>query len=112
MKFADNINRICAQKGTNLTTLVKEVKGSASFTTAINRGSLPKESEMLQMAQILECSVMDFFADEDEFSDSVLPQPLSDDELDIIRFYRILSLKEQHIFMARMYDYETKMKKE
>ena len=111
MTFAENINRICAAKGTNLTNLVREVKGSTSFTSAINKGSLPKESEMLQMAQILDCSVMDFFADEEDFTefDHI---PLTEDERDIIRFYRILSLKEQHIFMARMYDYESKMKKE
>ena len=66
MTFAENINRICAEKGTNLTAIVKAVKGSSSFATAINtKGSLPKESEMLEMAKLLECSVMDFFADEE-----------------------------------------------
>ena len=67
MTFAENINRICAEKGTNLTAIVKAVKGSSSFATAINtKGSLPKESEMLEMAKLLECSVMDFFADEED----------------------------------------------
>lgn len=36
MTFAENINRICAEQGTNLTSIVKKVKGSTSFTTAIN----------------------------------------------------------------------------
>lgn len=44
MTFAENINCICAEKGTNLTAIVKAVKGSSSFATAINiNGSLPKE---------------------------------------------------------------------
>lgn len=65
MTFAENINRICAEKGTSLTALVKTVKGSSSFATAINtKGSLPKESELLEMAKILGCSVMDFFKDD------------------------------------------------
>lgn len=34
MTFAENINRICAEKGTNLTAIVKAVKGSSSFATA------------------------------------------------------------------------------
>ena len=107
MTFHENINRICASRGTNLTALVKTVKGSSSFATSINRGSLPKEHEMVEMAKLLDCSVIDFFADEEDVDIS-----LTTDEQDIIRFYRSLSLKEQHIFMARMYDYETKMKKE
>ena len=71
MTFAENINRICAEKGTNLTAIVKAVKGSSSFATAINtKGSLPKESEMLEMAKLLECSVMDFFADEEDLPET------------------------------------------
>lgn len=31
MTSAENINRICAEKGTNLTAIVKAVKGSSSF---------------------------------------------------------------------------------
>lgn len=54
MTFAENINRICAEKGTNLTAIVKAVKGSSSFATAINtKGSLPKESEELQDTSVL-----------------------------------------------------------
>lgn len=67
MTFAENINRICAERGTNLTAIVKQVKGSSSFTSRINNeGSLPKEAEMVEMAKLLGCSVMDFFADEED----------------------------------------------
>ena len=80
MTFAENINRICAEKGTNLTAIVKAVKGSSSFATAINtKGSLPKESEMLEMAKLLECSVMDFFADEEDLPET---KPANEDEED------------------------------
>lgn len=34
MSFKENINRICLERGTNLTAVVKEVKGSSSFTSA------------------------------------------------------------------------------
>ena len=56
MSFKENINRICLERGTNLTAVVKQVKGSSSFTSSINKGSLPKEDEMVQMAKILNCS--------------------------------------------------------
>ena len=78
MTFAENINRICAEKGTNLTAIVKAIKGSSSFATAINtKGSLPKESEMLEMARLLGCSVMDFFADEEDLPET---KPTNEDE--------------------------------
>lgn len=108
MTFAENINRICATRGTNLTALVKAVKGSSSFATAINKGSLPKESEMLEMARLLECSVIDFFADEEE--ETVTPS--DEDEKDILRVYRSLSRRAKHEFMSMVYEYENKQELE
>lgn len=113
MTFAKNINRICAEKGTNLTALVKAVKGSSSFATAINKGSLPKENEMLEMAKLLDCSVLDFFEDEtdrERIDDKLLPE--NEDEEDILRIYRSLSRREKHEFMSRLYEYEVKSSKQ
>mgnify|MGYP000106787390 FL=1 len=106
MTFAENINRICAERGTNLTAVVKAVKGSSSFTTQINKGSLPKEHEMLEMAKILNCSVMDFFADEEDLE----PQENAhdEDENDILRVYRSLSRREKHEFMSMVYEFENR----
>lgn len=106
MTFAENINRICAERGTNLTAVVKAVKGSSSFTTQINKGSLPKEHEMLEMAKILNCSVMDFFADEEDLE----PQEKAhdEDENDILRVYRSLSRREKHEFMSMVYEFENR----
>lgn len=106
MTFAENINRICAAKGTNLTALVKAVKGSSSFATAINKGSLPKESELLEMATILGCSIMDFFADEEDIQQSATPA--DEDEEDILRIYRGLSRRAKHEFMSMVYEYENR----
>lgn len=60
MTFAENLNRLCRERGTSLTAIVKQVKGSSSFTTAINKCSLPKEDEMIKMAELLHCLVADF----------------------------------------------------
>lgn len=106
MTFAENINRICAEKGTNLTAIVKAVKGSSSFATAINtKGSSPKESEMLEMAKLLECSVMDFFADEEDLPET---KPANEDEEDILRIYRGLSRRAKHEFMSMAYEFENR----
>lgn len=106
MNFADNIKRICAERGTNLTSIVKQVKGSSSFTTQINKGSLPKETEMVEMAKLLGCSVMDFFADEEDLVQQTMPQ--NEDESDILRIYRSLSRRGKHEFMAMAYEFENR----
>ena len=105
MTFKENINRICAEKGTNLTAIVKAVKGSSSFATAINtKGSLPKESEMMEMARLLGCSVMDFFADEEDIHrEKAVPE--NEDEEDILRVYRSLPRRAKHEFMTMIYEF-------
>lgn len=111
MDFSDNFNRICRERGTTPTALLKELGVSTNKVTRWNNGSLPKQEMLVRLAHELNCSVMDFFQDEGDLLDSK-DFALSEDERDIIKFYRILTLREQHIFMARMYDYENKMKKE
>lgn len=106
MSFRENINRICIQRGTNLTAVVKQVKGSSSFTSAINKGSLPKEDEMVEMAKILHCSVLDFFMDEEDLAPQNEPQ--NEDEKDILRVYRSLSRRTKHEFMAIVYEFENR----
>lgn len=106
MTFADNIKRICAERGTNLTAVVKKVKGSSSFVTAINKGSLPKESELVELAQELNCSVMDFFADEEDLVPRSEPQ--NEDEQDMLKIYRSLSRRAKHEFMSMVYEFENR----
>lgn len=104
MSFKENINRICFERGTNLTAVVKQVKGSSSFTSSINKGSLPKEDEMVQMAKILHCSVIDFFMDEEDLAPKDIPQ--NEDEEDLLRIYRSLSRRAKHEFMSMAYEFE------
>lgn len=114
MTFRENINRLCAEKGTTLTAVVKSIKGSSSFVTSINNGSLPKEKEMVEMAQILGCTVLDFFADEGDVPVEIgqtVPatyDDLDEDELEVIRLFRTLTNRERHLFMAQAYSFEEK----
>ena len=105
MTFADNLKRICASKGTTPTAVCKELNLSTSKVSLWYNGSLPKQDVMIQLARYLGCSVMDFFADED---DSQAVRPLDEDEADIIRVYRSLSRKEKHEFMTMVYEYENR----
>ena len=106
MTFKENINRICAERGTNLTAVITKVKGSSSMTTAINKkGSIPKETDLIALARELDCSVMDFFADEEDIPPV---KPRDEDEEDILRIYRGLSRRAKHEFMSMVYEFENR----
>lgn len=106
MTFKENINRICAERGTNLTAVITKVKGSSSMTTAINKkGSIPKETDLIALAHELQCSVMDFFADEEDIEPV---KPADEDEVDILRVYRSLSRRSKHEFMSMVYEFENR----
>lgn len=105
MLFGENLNRICKSKGTTPTALCKELGLSTSKVSAWNNGSIPKEDVMLMLAQKLECSVMDFFADKE---DLVTDVPVDEDEEDILRVFRSLSRKGKHEFMSMVYEYENR----
>lgn len=106
MTFAENINRICKERGVTLTAFIKSLGISTSKVTAINNGSLPKETEMVLFAEKLNCSVMDFFADEEDITPAV--QPKDEDEQDILRIYRSLPRRAKHEFMTMVYEFENR----
>lgn len=105
MNFADNLKRICALRGTNPTALCKELGLSTSKVSAWYGGSLPKQEIMIQLAQKLDCSVMDFFSDEDDVHEI---KATNEDEEDILRVYRSLSRRARHEFMAIVYEFENR----
>lgn len=105
MTFADNLKRICELKGTTPTALCKELGLSTSKVSAWYNGSLPKQDVMLQLAQQLECSVMDFFSDGEDIHNV---KPADEDEEDILRVYRSLSRRTKHEFMSMVYEFENR----
>lgn len=109
MTFAENLKRICTLKGTNPTQLCKELGLSTSKVSAWYGGSLPKQEIMLQLAEKLECSVMDFFSDEEDLHKV---QPADEDEEDILRIYRNLSRRAKHEFMSMVYEFENRQELE
>lgn len=104
MSFKENLNRICRERGTTLTALVKSLHLSTSKVSRWNEGSLPKEDTMLLLARTLDCSVMDFFADEEDLAPV---QPMDEDEVDMLRVYRSLSRRAKHEFMSVVYNFDS-----
>lgn len=113
MTFAENLNRICKERGTTVTALLKQLGLSTSKVTLWNNGTLPKAEQMVLLARALDCSVMEFFADEDDLAEANKPAGLvlNEDEWDIIRVFRELSNKEKHIVMAQVYKAEERLHK-
>lgn len=111
MTFAENLNRICKERGTTVTAVLKQIKLSTSKVTLWNNGTIPKPEQMTLLARALDCSVMDFFADEEDLAraEKTSGLVLNEDEWDIIRVFRELSNKEKHIVMAQVYKTEERL---
>lgn len=105
MDFATNFKRICQEKGTNPTRVCIDLGLSTSKVNLWNNGSLPKQEMLVTLAKHLDCSVMDFFADEDSLNGDFLPN--DGDELDLIRIYRALDRRKKHEFMMMAYEFES-----
>lgn len=107
MTFAENLKRICTDRGTTPTALLRKMGVATSKVAMWNSGSLPKQEMMVRLAKELGCSVMDFFADyEDILPSAYTGIELDEDEKELVRIFRALGRREKHEFMSTAYDYE------
>lgn len=111
MDFATNFKRICKERGTSPTRVCLNIGLSSSKVNLWNKGGIPKGDVMVRLARELECSVMDFFADEEDLIPKV-EFALDEDEKDIIRLFRMLDRKQKHEFMTKAYAFEETLMKE
>lgn len=113
MDFAANLKRICTEKGTSPTALLKSMGVATSKVAMWNSGSLPKQEMLVHLAKELNCTVMDFFADDDTIhTPSIIENPRDEDEGDVLRVYRSLSRRMKHEFMAMVYEFEKRQESE
>lgn len=114
MDFANNLKRICTERGTSPTALLKSMGVSSSKVAMWNSGSLPKQEMLIRLAKELNCSVMDFFADEEitHTTSSIVTEPVDEDESDILRIYRSLTRRTKHEFMTQVYEFEKRQELE
>ena len=109
MNFADNLKRICTERGTSPTALLKSMGVATSKVAMWNSGSLPKQEMLIRLAKELDCSVMDFFADDADLAaqnsnkTNADTEPKNEDESDILRIFRSLSRRAKHEFMSMVY---------
>lgn len=108
MDFATNLKRICTERGTSPTALLKSMGVATSKVALWNGGSLPKQEMLVRLAKELNCSVMDFFADEDTIhtTNIAIEEPRDEDEGDILCVYRSLPRRAKHEFMTMVYEFE------
>lgn len=57
MNFADNLKRICTERGTSPTALLKSMGVATSKVAMWNSGSLPKQEMLIRLVKELDCSV-------------------------------------------------------
>lgn len=105
MRFEENLKRICKDRGTTPTAIMKKWGLSTSKVSAWYKGSLPKQEVLIRLANELDCSVMDFFSDEEDLIEKEIV-PDNEDEKDILRIYRSLPRRAKHEFMTMVYGFE------
>lgn len=116
MDFPNNLKRICEARGTSKTALLKSMGVATSKVAMWNSGSLPKIEMLIRLAEALNCTVADFFAETPDLAvKNIVPntevqtdknQPDNEDESDILRVYRSLSRRTKHEFMSVVYEFE------
>jgi len=110
MSFAQNLKRICNDRGTTPTALLKKMGVATSKVAMWNSGSLPKQEMLVRLAQELGCSVMDFFMTEEEIAEQERTDNILDeDEKEIVRIFRMLPRRDRHEFMNAVYDFEKRV---
>lgn len=55
--FYDNLRKICREKGTTVTTVLKELKMSTGSTGKWKDGSIPKIDTVMQLSEYLDVSL-------------------------------------------------------
>lgn len=106
MTFQENLNRICKERGTTLTGLIKKMGLSTSKVSRWNEGALPKQEMLTRLAEELGCSVADFFAD-DPGEDKKEPASqmtggLSDLQIQLINIILQMSEPEAAVLLAAL----------
>lgn len=114
MDFATNFQRICEEKGTSPTRVCTELGLSTNKVSLWNKGGMPKADVLVKIALHLNCDIFDFFEGNDEIAPpqkvaSNVEFALDEDEMDIIRLFRMLDRKQKHEFMSKIYWYEEKI---
>ena len=110
MSFAQNLKRICNDRGTTPTALLKKMGVTTSKVAMWNSGSLPKQEMLVRLAQELGCSVMDFFMTEEEIAEQERTDNILDeDEKEIVRIFRMLPRRDRHEFMNAVYEFEKRV---
>lgn len=112
MSFWENFERICKERGTTPTAVVKNGLGlSASKVTMWKNGSLPKEDILNELAKVLNCKVSDFFADTPLDVKVVIDttgsmrKPDLDEEY-VVQLIRSCDFADKHDFMSQCVNFD------
>ena len=98
MTFWENFSHICDIRGTKPTPLLKAIGVAPNKVTAWKNGSLPKEEMLKRLAEALDCSVIDFFMDDYDYTFKI------DDNIVMLeRGYKGLSESQKHRLLAYYY---------
>ena len=97
--FFDQFRKICIERNTTPTAVVKKIGLSSAKVTAWKNGTIPKMNIVQQLAQELSVPVSSFFE-----TDTQLPAQLDPDEEELLEAYRQLVRSGKRQLMGKAYE--------
>lgn len=118
--FYQNLKRLCDERHTTPSAVVREIGLSNSTATSWKKNhSIPKQETLDKLAKILDCNISDFFKTDRERieysivnlddSSSKSPVTLDDNIKDFIFIYESCSNRQRNQLMSMVYDFEQKV---
>lgn len=96
--FYENFERICRKRGMSPSAAGLAIGVSKSTPSAWKKnGTIPRGEELKKLADVLDCSVNDFFADHDYENVYFTSDDLSRDEIDLLNVYRKCRTPQQRL---------------
>ncbi len=95
--FFDQLKKACGAQNTTPTAIVRKLGLSSGQVTAWKNGTIPKISTVEMLANELNVPIAFFFGVEQ-------PEPLPDDELELIDVYRQLSRSGKRQLLGKAYE--------
>lgn len=119
MSFYENLKRVCYERGTTPTSILKKMGIPTSRVGTWKKGGIPKQDVIVALAQEIGCTVMDLFWSEADTArleaaaeverEIEAARVADDDEKDLIELFRKLNRRDRHAFMNMIYEFENRL---
>lgn len=112
--FSENFEAICKKRKKSPSAAVLAIgRGKSTASDWKKNHTIPKEKELLELANLLDCEVADFFRTDGDYSFLEAPDGAEEQENqdidDFVSIYNACSNRQRNQLMHFVYDFEDKV---